>query len=151
MNNLETAIDKLDADNIYLALPAMIYCNKQLLPLFIINKTAEPIIFLSRRTVAVISDEDHAAFAGGRTLPSAAAKGELQVIIESDSLGVVDDYDIYVDGDLLEWWEGTIIVGGEPQTYWCYARKLNDDRQAIPHVVKLELKHKKLVDENFNQ
>lgn len=136
MSNLETAISGLEEDRIYLGLPWMTYCHKQLLPLFIINRKRKPIVFLARRAVAVVSDEVNASYAGERNEPAPAIEAKSEVHIAPDTMEAIDDYDIYVDGDLMEWWNGTLVVEGAKSTYWCNARALTEN----PHIVELELK-----------
>lgn len=108
---------------LYLALPSMGYCHKQLLPLYVINKSGKTIYFAERKVLAIVSDESGIILNRSGQRTAAQTTGENLVEIPEGEIVVVDDYDIYIDGDCLDYWSGTFLINNEACTFSAHMRR----------------------------
>lgn len=118
---------------LYLGLPYLPHCHTNLLPLYLLNCSGSDIAFAGRKVLAVAAADDDTCFTGTSERTAQQIAGATHVPIGKGEMSVIDDYDIYVDGDCLEYWFGTLIVNGETKKYHAYARGL-----MLKRIVRLE-------------
>lgn len=113
---------------LYVGLPYLPHCHKELLPLYLLNCTSDDVCFRGRKVLAVASGGDENVFTGSSERSAQQTAGAQKVLIKAGDMNIVDDYNIYIDGDCMESWTGTFVIGGETRKFRGYARGLLSKR-----------------------